>query len=165
MVSLTRQITHYIKSYQPRYVRLLPNCLEPNLIEDRCLTLNIMARRINSLSGVEAAFVQYKPPAAPRACYLGYVHPVLNCDGYVYPCDSCVLNEAAGHAFSNPWRICHWSDVAMIYEEPIKSLISDPAKLCPGCVFTKSNELLTEVVQGTIDLIPPAKAPEHVNFV
>ena len=116
---LEDQIAHYVKKYRPRYVRLLPNCLEPNLIAERCGLLKDMANAINP----DVVFVQYKPPAPPNACYLGYVHPVLNSDGYVYPCDSCVLNEEAGHRFNEPWRICHWKDVAKMYEEPVRSLV------------------------------------------
>ncbi len=165
LVELTTHIAQYIKVYHPRYVRLLPNCLEPELISRRCGTLHAMAEEINSDVGSEVAFVQYKPPKAPHACYLGYIHPVLNCDGYVYPCDSCVLNEAAGHSFANPWRVCHWSDVASIYDAPVRSLIADPSKTCPGCVFTNSNEILRDVVNGEVDLTPSATTPEHMNFV
>ena len=165
MVELTDQITHYVETYHPRYVRLLPNCLEPPLIEARCAELRAMAGHINERLGSEVAFVQYKPPQAPKACYLGYIHPVLNCDGYVYPCDSCVLNEAAGHQFANPWRVCHWSEVGKLYDAPVQSLIADTARTCPGCVFTRSNEILGGVVDGTADVTPPAQTPEHVNFV
>lgn len=162
---LTKQIKSYVKRYNPRYVRLLPNCLEPELIRCRCTQLEAMAKVINFAVDREVAFVQQKPPAAPKACYLGYIHPVLNCDGYVYPCDSCVLNESAGHKFANPWRICHWRDIGDIYEKPVRSLIEDPAKTCPGCVFTGSNELLRGVVEGTIQLTPPKEKPVHLNFV
>lgn len=161
MEELTEQIGHYVKTYHPRYVRLLPNCLEPAQISRRCKQLQAMANAIDP----SVVFVQQKPPQAPKACYLGYIHPVLNCDGFVYPCDSCVLNETAGHQFANPWRVCHWKDVASIYEQPVRSLIADPAKTCPGCVFTHSNEILGTVVDGTADLTPPAQTPEHVNFV
>lgn len=162
---LTGKIAGYVHAYKPRYVRLLPNCLEPELIARRCDQMRGMARDVNDLVGAEVVFVQYKPPAAPKACYLGYIHPVLNCDGYVYPCDSCVLNEAAGHSFANPWRVCRWDEVAQIYERPVRSLIADPARTCPGCVFTRSNEVLGEVVDGSADLTPPSARPEHVNFV
>ncbi len=164
---LVKRITTYVEVYNPRYVRLLPNCLEPELIPARCKTLRWMAAEINGITGRDAVFVQYKPPAAPKACYLGYIHPVLNCDGWVYPCDSCVLNEAAGHSFSNPWRVCRWDEVARIYEEPVRSLIADPGKTCPGCVFTRSNEILGGVVDGTTDLLSllPNSPPEHHNFV
>lgn len=162
---LTDEILSYVETYKPRYVRLLPNCLEPHLISKRCTQLQEMADEINTKVNHEVVFVQYKPPAAPHACYLGYIHPVLNCDGYVYPCDSCVLNDTAGHTFANPWRVCHWSEIDKLYTKPVKSLISDPAKLCPGCVFTKSNEILGSVVDGTADLTPPTTQPEHINFV
>jgi hypothetical protein len=164
---LIKQVGHYVNTYSPRYVRLLPNCLEPAKIEERVDVLRGMAYHINAVyaGGKEVVFVQYKPPEPPRACYLGYVHPVLNCDGYVYPCDSCVLNEAAGHTFANPWRVCHWSEIGRMYDEPVRSLIADPAKLCPGCVFTKSNEALTAIHEGRADLTPPTDTPEHINFV
>lgn len=158
---LTEQIRHYVRTYRPAYVRLLPNCLEPSLIPRRCEQLQEMADAIDPT----IVFVQQKPPQAPRACYLGYIHPVLNCDGWVYPCDSCVLNEAAGHQFSNPWRVCRWEDVASIYEQPVSSLIADPARTCPGCVFTRSNEILEGVRDGRIDLAPSDTIPVHANFV
>ncbi len=159
--TLTARIKFYVDTYGPRYVRLLPNCLEPDLIPQRVEQLQVMANTINP----KVAFVQNKPPAAPKACYLGYVHPVLNSDGFVYPCDSCVLNDAAGHSFANPWRICHGSEVAEMYEEPVRSLIADPGKTCPGCVFSKSNAILGAVVDGTADITPPTETPTHVNFV
>jgi hypothetical protein len=158
---LTEQIGDYVRRYNPKYVRLLPNCLEVDQIQERCGILQEMANKIDP----NVVFVQYKPPAAPKACYLGYIHPVLNTDGYVFPCDSCVLNVAADHKFANPWRICHWSEIAKIYEEPVRSLIRDPQKQCPGCVFTASNTLLGSVVDGTADLTPPETMPVHHNFV
>lgn len=165
MEELTKQIKIYIKGYKPRYVRLLPNCLEPELIHSRCKILEGMAREINFAVNREVVFVQYKPPVAPKVCYLGYIHPVLNCDGYVYPCDSVVLNEEAGHKFDSPWRICHWRDIAQTYEKRVKSLIDNPATRCPGCVFHQSNNLLAKVVDGDINMLPPSPLPEHINFV
>lgn len=165
MEEITDDITFYAKQYRPAYVRLLPNCLEPELIPARVRQLQKMANRINARIDRDVAFVQYKPPSAPRACYLGYVHPVLNCDGWVYPCDSCVLNEEAGHAFSDPWRVCRWQDVGKLYDEPVRSLIAEPARTCPGCVFPQSNELLRQVVDGEQSIEKPATIPMHPNFV
>lgn len=162
---LMHQIKQYIDKHNPRYVRLLPNCLEPSHIPDRCAVLKTMADAINKHINKDVVFVQYKPPSAPKACYLGYVHPVLNCDGYVYPCDSCVLNEAADHKFANPWRVCHWSEIGKIYDAPVQSLIDDPATRCPGCVFPESNRILGTVVDGIADLTPLPMVPEHYNFV
>lgn len=156
---LTQQIGDIVRNHNPTYVRLLPNCLEPSMIKDRCAQLQKMADAIDP----KVVFVQYKPPAAPPACYLGYLHPVLNCDGYVYPCDSCVLNKAAEHKFAVPWRICRWDEIGEIYQQPVRSLIKDTKALCPGCVFTKSNELLIEVRNGME--LPEPQPVVHPNFV
>jgi hypothetical protein len=157
-VEIRRQIRNVVVNHSPRYVRLLPNCLEPDKISDRCVTLQRMAKEIDP----GRVFVQFKPPEAPEACYLGYLHPVLNTDGYVYPCDSCVLNKSAGHKFAEAWRVARWDTVAELYARPAQSLV-DPKRLCPGCVFTKSNRLLTEVAAGR-PLCPPEPV-EHPNFV
>ena len=162
ILALTSQIEEYVRIYHPRYVRLLPNCLEPALIPERCRQLQQMADMIDP----SVVFVQNKPPAAPKACLLGAIHPVLNSDGYCYPCDSCVLNEAAGHKFGETWRMCHWSEISKLYDNPLpRSLISDTHKQCPGCVFSKSNEILQGVRDGSINSVPPTVTPEHVNFV
>lgn len=161
MAELTDKIGVYVKIYKPKYVRLLPNCLEPSLIPERCEQLQKMANMIDP----SVVFVQQKPPKAPHACYLGYIHPVLNSDGYVLPCDSCCLNESAGHKLGEPWRICHWSEIASLYEKPVRSLIKDPSAMCPGCVFTHSNEILEGVVDGSANITPLPMASDHVNFV
>lgn len=157
--TLTRQIGDMVLEHKPAYVRLLPNCLEPPMIKDRCEQLQRMADAIDP----KTVFVQYKPPDAPPACYLGYLHPVLNCDGYVYPCDSCVLNKAAEHKFAVPWRMCRWDEIGELYKQPVHSLIKDTKKLCPGCVFTNSNRLLNEVKNG-MELQAPEPV-EHPNFI
>jgi hypothetical protein len=162
---LTGRFIEYVTRHHPRYLRLLPNCLEPSLIPERCEVLAEMAASVNREAGYDCAFVQHKPPKAPNVCLLGVIHPVLNSDGFVYPCDSCVLNETAGHAFANPWRVCRWDEVASLYGRPIHSLIADPKKTCPGCVFTQSNLILEGVVNGTADITPPTEAPEHAAFV
>lgn len=157
--TIREQIRQIVEDHYPSYVRLLPNCLEVDKIAGRCKQLQEMANAIDS----KKVFVQFKPPEAPAACYLGYLHPVLNSDGYVYPCDSCVLNKAAGHKFAVPWRMCRWDEIGTLYSQPARSLIKDPKTLCPGCVFTKSNKLLTEIVNGRP--LEQPQATEHPNFV
>lgn len=159
LVELTAQLRYYLTAFNPFYIRLLPNCLEVDQIPTRIAQLEKIAKELDP----NRVFVQYKMPRAPRKCFLGYVHPVLNSDGYVYPCDSCVLNKSAGHKFAKEWRICHWSEIDKLYDDPVRSLV-DPQKLCPGCVFTASNEVLTEVVEG-MQIPAEVSGLEHVNFV
>lgn len=156
---IQEKITEYVNKNNPVYVRLLPNCLEVDKIKGRCDELQTVANEINP----DVVFVQYKPPQAPKNCWLGYVHPVLNSDQFVYPCDSVVLNTEANHKFANPWRICHWSEIGELYSKPISSLV-DSQKLCPGCVFTKTNELLDDVVNG-METPMPEIVPTHPNFI
>lgn len=166
---LTEQIRYYVETYNPKYVRILPDCLDVAQIESRCEKIRSMCDAINP----NVVFCQHKPPAPPNACYLGYIHPVLNCDGYVYPCDSVVLAAAElgyqkgipNHKFDDPWRICHWSEIEKLYTDPVHSLIKEPRKQCQGCVFTQSNLILEGVVDGTADITPPAETPVHHNFV
>lgn len=156
---IQEKITEYVDKHKPVYVRLLPNCLEVDKIASRCEELQTVANEINP----NVVFVQYKPPKAPKNCWLGYTHLVLNSDQFLYPCDSVVLNKAAGHKFDSPWRICHWTEVEELYKKPIHSLV-DSQRLCPGCVFTKTNELLDNVVNGMETPMPEA-APTHPNFI
>lgn len=157
---LTEQLKYYVDNYNPTYLRLLPNCLEVSRISGRCDELQNVANIINP----NIAFVQYKPPAAPNVCLLGYSHPVLNSDGWVYPCDSCVLNAKADHKFANPWRICHGSEVSKLYSEDAHSLIKHPKEQCPGCVFTRTNLLLEQVLNG-METPMPEITPTHPNFI
>jgi hypothetical protein len=165
---LTEQIRHYVERYNPAYVRLLPNCLEPSLISERVAIMQGMADAIDP----QIVFVQHKPPHAPNKCFIGYLHPVLNACGGVFPCDAVVLAAAEvgyqegkpNHKFDSPWRLCHWSEVAKLYEEPIHSLV-DSRRLCAGCVFWQQNEILEGVVDGTIEPTPPTETPTHANFV
>lgn len=156
---LTQQIRELVEKHHPKYVRLLPNCLEPPMIKDRCAQLQKIADAIDP----SVCFVQYKPPAAPDACYLGYLHPVLNCDGFCYPCDSCVLNQTAHHKFAVPWRMCRWDEIGDLYKQPVHSLIKDTHALCSGCVFSNSNRLLIDIKNG-LPLQSPMPAT-HPNFI
>jgi wyosine [tRNA(Phe)-imidazoG37] synthetase (radical SAM superfamily) len=159
---IEEQIKKYVEEYSPTYVRALPNCLENDKIPERCEKLQEMADRINP----DVVFVQYKPGVSPSCnkCWLGYIHPVLNSDSFVYPCDACVLNKSADHKFANPWRMCHWSEIGEFYNRPMESLIKDPKTQCPQCVFSKTVDLLDNVKNG-IELPIPNVVPTHPNFV
>lgn len=159
---LTEQLKGYVERYNPVYLRLLPNCLEPSRIPERCADLQVMADEINP----SVAFVQMKPPKAPKRCFLGYVHPVLNSDGQVFPCDSVCLANAAlrgEHKFASPWAICKWNEIGEYFSRPVKSMV-DSERLCAGCVFHGSNDVLASVVDGGESPYPEQQFT-HPNFV
>lgn len=154
------QIRGYVEKYNPRYVRLLSNCLEPDKIPERHAMLQAMANRIDG----GRVFSQFKPPRQPRSCFKGYPHPVINSDGYVYSCDSVVLNKEANHKFNNQWRVCHWDELADLYSKPIRPLV--PNNICPGCVFSGQVDMLSDIVDGTMPIPPqPISEPEHSAFI
>lgn len=155
---IEERIAEYVEKYEPRYVRLLPNCLEPAKIPARAALLNKVAEAIDP----NVVFVQVKPPRQPHRCLKGYPHPVLNSDGYVYPCDSVVLNRSAHHKFAEPWRICHMSEISKFYSEPIRANV--PNNICPGCVFSDQVDLLAAVADG-METPAPEVEPEHSSFV
>lgn len=156
---IEKQISGYVQRHNPAYVRLLANCLEPKLIPHRHKLLSEMAERI--APGI--AFSQFKPPRQPKKCWKVLPHPCLNADGWVYPCDSTVLNRDAGHKFGSRWRICNASQIRELYENP--KAFQMPDGICEGCVFSDQVDLIHEIVNGMETPFPHGPEPQHVNFV
>lgn len=161
---IEEQIRHYVTTYNPKFVRLLSNCLEPDKIDRRHVILSEMAARIDS----SKVFSQWKPPSQPRVCYKGYAHPVVNSDGWAFSCDSVVLNTQkdadADHRFNNKWRVCRWDELAKLYADPIRPLV--PNDICGGCVFNTQVDELGDIVDGFMDVPPmPETEPEHSAFI
>lgn len=156
---IEERIAHYVHEYDPAYVRLLCNCLEPQKIPERHRLLSEMAYRIDP----NIVFSQNKPPRQPQKCWKVLPHPCLNADGFVYPCDSTVLNKSAGHKFGSAWRICRADQIGELYADPSK--FDMPDGICPGCVFADQVDMLHAIVGGVPTPLPSGPVPEHVNFV
>lgn len=156
---IEEQISGYVAKHRPAYVRLLCNCLEPQKIPERHALLSAMAQRINPA----IVFSQNKPPRQPKKCFKVLPHPCLNADGFVYPCDSVVLNKTAGHKFNSAWRICRAEQIRELYEDP--SRFTMPNGICPGCVFADQVDLIHDIVSGGYTPLPDGQKPKHVNFV
>lgn len=152
------KIREYVEKHKPRYVRLLTNCLQPERIPQRHALLQGMADRINP----QIVFSQNKPPRQPKKCFKVLTRPCLNADGWVYACDSVVLNRTAGHKFDSAWRICTGDKVGDLMQHPEKYQMPD--NLCAGCVFADQVDLINEVVNGAETPLPEGHI-DHVNFV
>ncbi len=155
---IEEQIRSYVEKHNPVYVRLLSNCLQPELIPERHAMLQDMAARINP----EIVFSQNKPPRQPKKCFKGLTRPCLNADGWTYFCDSVVLNRTAGHKFNSEWRICPGEKVGDLMAHPEKYTMPD--NICPGCVFADQVDLINDVVNGA-DTPAPQGEIQHKNFV
>lgn len=156
---IEEQVRKYVEAHNPRYVRLLCNCLQPEQIPERHKILQGMAERINP----QIVFSQNKPPRQPKKCFKVLTRPCLNSDGFCYSCDSVVLNRTAGHKFSSAWRICRWDMISDVFVNPSKYEMPD--QICPGCVFADQVDLINDVVNGADFPIPSGPAPEHVNYI
>lgn len=143
------------------YVRLLPDCnLETSMLEAEHIKLRQTAERLGA-----PFFHQYKIHEQPPECHLGRVHPVLYTDGYIYPCDSLVLNSPMDDKkFHREYSLCRWDEVADFYDKPICGSLVDTRK-CPHCVFARQNKLITKIV-STDEPVPEAKGKiTHINFI
>lgn len=157
---IEEQIRSYVQTHRPAYVRLLCNCLQPDLIPERHRVLSEMAMRIDP----DRVFSQNKPPRQPRrACAKVYTRPCLNACGTVFCCDSVVLNKTAGHKFGSQWGVCRWDEVGKLFAEPIRKVIPD--NICPGCVFPDQVDFIGDVIDGMPLPPPDFPQPQHVSFV
>jgi hypothetical protein len=152
------RIKEYVEKHRPRYVRLLTNCLQPERIPQRHALLQGMADRIDP----QVVFSQNKPPRQPKKCFKVLTRPCLNADGWVYACDSVVLNRTAGHKFNSEWRICTGDKVGDLMQHPEKYQMPD--NICPGCVFADQVDLINAIVNGAETPLPEGNI-DHVNFV
>lgn len=155
---LKQKMEEWNYKYEPEYVRLLPNCLQPSLITKRAKILSDLANEIDP----SVFFVQLKHPRQPHRCLKGYPHPVANCDGWVYPCDSVVLSPEAKHRFGEAWRICRMEDIDRFYAEPIRPNV--PNNICPSCVFSDQVDMISEIADG-METPPLDSEPVHSAFV
>jgi MoaA/NifB/PqqE/SkfB family radical SAM enzyme len=157
---IEEQIRGYVERHKPAYVRLLCDCLRPDLIPERHKILSDMASRINP----DVVFSQSKPPRQPdHPCAKVYTRPCLNADGWVYPCDSVVLNKSANHQFGSVWRVCRWDEVGELFSKPIRQVIPNDA--CPGCVFADAVDLIGEIIEGRETPAPTGPPIQHVNYI
>ena len=141
------------------YIRLLPDCAQPfTKLEKDHERLNAKVKELG-----EPFFHQYKIPKSPEDCYLGFFHPVLYCDGNIYPCDSLVLNDHENQQFKKEFKIADVNSVKKLYESPVYSLV-DPKKNCPNCVFERQNTLLDKILSGEAKEFKKGKI-KHKNFI
>jgi MoaA/NifB/PqqE/SkfB family radical SAM enzyme len=138
--------------YNVRYVRVGVDCLlEDNELEE----VHQKTARMVEEFGDKRFFHQYKKHSTPEKCYLGYFHPILYCDGYIYPCDSLVLNDGQAR-FGDEYRLCHADDIIeTLYSGPADETLIDCQRLCNSCVWRAHNDTLIAVKRET----------EHPEFI
>jgi len=138
------------------YIRVLPDC--------RNVNLPMWHKEIDSIFD-DRFMHQYKIHKTPKTsiCHQSYFRPYLHESGYVFPCDSVVLNESPG-MFLEKFRICKWDEFDKYLKGEIKAKF-DPRHDCHGCVFSDNVQLLDDWKTKGIEKFGTIKGIEHGDFV
>ena len=81
-------------------------------------------------------------------CYMGWVKPHLDADGYIYHCSTCALRD---RKFPMEWRIGSWDHIPDPYPEKAKF----DTRACERCFYVDQNKLLDNI----------RHPPHHWEFV
>lgn len=131
------KVREYVKKYNPKYVRLVTDCLASGE-EQKINSLNLS--QIASELGSPYMY-QSKIFQTPKECWWGYFKPFLLHNGWVYPCSSVVLNNTADRSFHKKFRMVHMDEFADLYD---KEIIPFDTQHCDKCVFFKQNDICSK---------------------
>lgn len=163
------ELASFVSKSNGRYIRLAPDC---HIHGEAFVRLHESIIELNSeLSGCNLTmqFHQHKFHRAPDKCYLGFFHPVLYADGYVYPCDSVILNNPEDRRFNKHYALFSGNNIEAIndfYKTPIWDLMGNTRYNCPRCVFYRNNQLIGDIVKGQKELgCDDGECVVHKNFI
>lgn len=146
------KVKRFADKYNARYVRVAADCLvQGEILEKENERIRNMVSSLND----KRFFHHYKKHGTPDRCYLAYFHPILYCDGYIYPCDSLVLNDQ-NKDFESSYRLCKAEDIVeRLYTVGSDESLIDCKTKCKSCVWEGHNVFLCNVRNGI----------EHEEFV
>jgi MoaA/NifB/PqqE/SkfB family radical SAM enzyme len=144
------KIAQLAERYGVRFVRIVPNCLN---VEEQARfkqTVNAHIENINKKFGKEVLFFQTKDYSVHPNCYIGWLKPYLNCDGYFYHCSAVPLYN---QKFTPHWRMGAYNEVRKIWSQkgPFNACKCEPGK----CFYAEQNRILDSLFVN----VP------HKNFV
>lgn len=144
---------------EAEYIRVLPDCTLP---QEELIDWHI--KLDESMPKDPRLVHQPKLHATPRSkvCHQSYFRPYLHESGWVYPCDSVVLNDSPG-VFLKKYSLCEAKDIGAYLDREIEHSF-DPTQDCHGCVFTKTVDMLEDYVSGRIEA-QPAEDVADSDFV
>lgn len=132
------------EKYGARYVRIVPDCREVELIND-------YKRKIEPLVWEYSDFFfQQKEYVPPESCRIGWLKPFVNSDGWVYHCSA---NPLIDLKFNSKFRMCGIDRVKSVWSERAGKPFS--TSNCGECFFREHNELIENVMLGV----------EHGDFI
>ena len=136
-LAVLEKIKRYKEKYKARYVRVVPDCRRVKFIKEYRKKIRPLIRDFPDF------FFQEKDYTPPKRCWMGYLKPFVNSDGYVYHCSA---NPLINLKFNEKFRMGHISEIKNIWKNP-KPFCT---KYCGECFFKEHNELL-EMVMLEVD--------------
>lgn len=131
-----KQIEVYAETYKASYVRIVPDCLNVETIQAYKALLE------RELVGKYAhMFLQQKEYKVPVRCWMGYLKPFVNSDGFVYHCSANPLIE---RKFHKDFRICAIADVKEAWSQVTPFVTSSCQE--GKCFFAEHNELIEQAI-------------------
>lgn len=146
------KIEDYVKRFDAKYVRVVPNCLNPHDIKK-------FKDEVGPLvEGKDRFFVQTKDVDKPESCMIGYLKPFIAPDGYVYHCSATPL---IGRKFDRRFQMGPVEDIYQIWDKPKPFDTKD----CQTCFFKEHNEIMKQAKRGELNLEEIIMEVEHKNFI
>jgi len=131
---------------QAEYIRVLPDCTLPQK------DLIAWHKILDKIMPDDPRFIHqpklHETPSQGK-CHQSFFRPYLHESGYVYPCDSVVLNDSPG-MFIKKYALCAAEDIGDYLDGKIEQKF-DATVDCTGCVFTKTVNMLDHYVKGIDD--------------
>lgn len=137
------QVSKYAQKYNAQYVRVVGDCLSSDRIDKARKEIAPLMPKYPSF------FFSMKGYDKPKECWLGYLRPFLNADGFIYRCSA---NPLINRKFHPHFRMCDCSQIISFWKKPAKPF---PTNTCRLCFFKEQNELLSNIIH-------PA---EHSTFI
>ena len=133
------RVADYADKYNAAYVRIVPNCLS---IEDISKSTELV---LPYLEKYPKFFFQKKKYNVPKQCWMGYIKPFVNPDGYVYHCSATPLID---RKFTDKFRVCHIDDITTTWENAYGNAKAFNTCNCQEgkCFFAEHNDLIEQVI-------------------
>jgi organic radical activating enzyme len=136
------RINEFIKRCDPKYVRIVSNCLTTPENQER--NNRIIASIVKSWG--PPYFYQPKEFKQPERCWWFMVKPFILHDGFVYRCSSVVLNPNSEGRFHERYRFCRLEELVDFYQKKSEPYIPDS---CSNCVFYPNNMEVDSLMNPT----------------
>lgn len=138
------KIRNYALTHKVKYVRIVPDCRNVKLIKKYSRMIQEYVKKDDLF------FFQTKETVPPDRCFIGYLKPFVNVDGWVYHCSA---NPLIDLKFNESFRMCRVDDINGFWGRKAKSF---KTKKCGECFYKEHHDSVIE---------PLMMRGEHSEFI